>query len=122
MNQALKHNQTWKLVEKPRNKNIVGCKFIFRIKRDKNGEVLKYKARLVAQGFSQRFGTDFTETFAPVGKMLSFRIFIAFAVKYDLLMEQIDVVSAFLQSDLEEEIYMRVPQGIQFSGDKVCLL
>ena len=68
--QALKRNQTWKLVEKPKNKNIVGCKFIFRIKRDKNGEVFKHKARLVAQGFSQRFGTDFTETFAPVGKML----------------------------------------------------
>lgn len=119
---ALKRNKTWVLVDRPKNRNIVGSRFIFKIKRNKNGEVTKYKARLVAQGFSQEYGTDYTETFAPVAKMGSLRIILAIAVKYDLLIEQIDVVSAFLQSELEEEIYMKVPEGITFSGDKVCKL
>jgi hypothetical protein len=120
--QALRRNKTWKLVDRPPGKNIVGCKFIYKIKRSKTGEVLRYKARLVAQGFSQRFGSDFTETFAPVAKMLSFRIFMALAVRYDMIVEQLDVISAFLQSDLKEQIFMKVPEGIKFSGDKVCLL
>jgi hypothetical protein len=119
---ALKRNKTWVLVDRPKDRNIVGSRFIFKIKCNKNGEVTKYKARLVAQGFSQEYGTDYTETFAPVAKMASLRIILSIAVKYDLLIEQIDVVSAFLQSELEEEIYMKVPEGIMFSGDKVCKL
>jgi hypothetical protein len=119
---ALKRNKTWVLVDRPKNRNIVGSRFTFKIKRNKNGEVAKYKARLVAQGFSQEYGTDYKETFAPVAKMASLRILLAIAVKFDLLIEQVDAITAFLQSELDEEIYMKVPEGITYSGDKVCKL
>jgi hypothetical protein len=119
---SLKQNKTWILVDRPKNKNIVGCKWVFRIKRNNKNEIEKYKARLVAQGFSQKYGSDYSETFAPVAKMTSFRILMSIAVQYDLLVEQCDVQTAYLHSELEEEIYMRVPEGITYSGDKVCLL
>lgn len=120
--QALKTNKTWVLVDRPPNRNIVGCRYTFKLKRNKNGEVSRYKARLVAQGFSQEPGVDFGETFAPVAKMLSLRIILAIAVKYNLIVEQADAVSAFLQANLEEEIFMRTPQGIECSDGKVCKL
>ena len=120
--QALKQNKTWVLVDRPPNRNIVGCRYTFRLKRNKSGEVSRYKARLVAQGFSQQEGTDYNETFAPVAKMSSLRILLSIAVKYDLIVEQIDAVSAFLQANLEEEIYTKVPDGISYTGDKVCKL
>ena len=120
--QSLKKNKTWILVERPPNKNIVGCRYTFRVKRNENGEVTRLKARLVAQGFSQKQGVDFTETFAPVAKMISLRILLSIAVNYNMEIEQADAVSAFLQADLNEEIYMKVPQGISYTGDKVCKL
>jgi hypothetical protein len=119
---ALKRNQTWTLVDRPANKNIISCRYIFRIKRDQYGKIDRYRARLVARGFSQRQGQDFSETFAPVAKMPSFRLLLTLAVQFDLLIEQIDVTSAFLHGELEDEIYMEVPEGIVYSGDKVCKL
>lgn len=119
---SLKKNKTWRLVNRPENCNIVGSKTIYRSKKDKNGKIIKAKARIVAQGFSQKSGIDFDETFAPVAKMNSFKILMAIAVKFDLIVEQIDAKSAFLQSELNENIYMEPPDGIQFDGDKVCLL
>ena len=119
---ALKKNRTWTLVDRPKNKNIITCKYVFRVKRNKEGEIDRFRARLVARGFSQKRGEDFNETFAPVARMTSFRTFLALAVQFDLLIEQIDVTSAFLHGELSEDIYMEVPDGVQFSGDKVCKL
>lgn len=119
---ALKKNQTWTLVDRPENKNIITCKYVFRIKRNKEGGIDRFRARLVARGFSQKKGEDFDETFAPVARMTSFHTFLALAVQFDLLIEQIDVTSAFLHGELSDDIYMEVPEGVQFSGDKVCKL
>jgi len=118
----LKNNNTWSLVDRPVNKNIIGCKWIFRVKMDKEGNAERFKARLVAKGYKQQPTIDYTETFAPVARMTSFRIIIALCVQYDLILEQLDVKSAFLHSSLNEEIYMEVPEGIQCEGDKVCKL
>lgn len=118
---SLKQNNTWKLVERPKNKNVIGCKWVFKLKKDKTGEVEKYKARLVAQGFTQKFG-DFSETFSPVLKLTSFRVLTSLAVQHDFAIEHLDITTAYLNSELSEEIYMEAPECIQFEGDKVCLL
>ena len=80
------------MVDRPANRNIVGCLYTFRIKRNKSGEVVKYKACLVAQGFSQEQGTDCTETFALVAKMSSLQILISIGVKFNMCIEQADAV------------------------------
>jgi hypothetical protein len=86
-------------------------KLIFRIKRDKFGNIKKYKARLVAQGYSQVEGEDFYETYAPVAKMTTFRALIAIATINDLILWQTDVTAAYLNADLDEEIFMRLLLG-----------
>jgi len=115
-------NDTWKLVPRPKNKNIVDCKWIFTIKQDELGNPTKYKARLVARGFSQEYLKDYNETFAPVARISSFRIILAIANQFDLLVHHMDVKTAFLNGDLKEEIFMRVPEGVESKQDEVCLL
>ena len=109
---ALIENNTWTIVDKPSDKNIIGCKWIFSLKNDEYGNPVKRKARLVAQGFSQRYLIDYNETFAPVARISSFRFIIAFSLQHDLLIHQMDVKTAFLNGNLKEEIYMKLPEGI----------
>lgn len=120
---ALLNKQTWTLVDKP-NKKVIPCKWVFKIKRDANGAIVKYKARLVAKGFSQVWGTDYNETFAPVVRNSSLRTLIALAAEMDLKILHMDVDTAFLNGDLEEEVYMQQPEGFAEHGaeGKVCLL
>ena len=120
--ESLKENDTWKLIDRPQKQNIVGCKWIFRIKRNSDNTIQKYKARLVAKGFTQQLNRDYNETFAPVAKITSFRILLSMAVQFDLYIHQLDVKTAFLNSALTEQIFMEPPEGITFSGDKVCKL
>lgn len=115
-------NKTWSLVPRPNGKNIVDCKWIFSIKNDEFGKPLRYKARLVARGFSQQYLIDYNETFAPVARIASFRFLIAFANQYKLLIHHMDVKTAFLNGELKEEIYMKVPEGISCKKDYVCKL
>jgi Reverse transcriptase (RNA-dependent DNA polymerase) len=106
----MKHN-TWNLVPRPQNRNIVACKWIFKTKEVEtdSGEIdIKYKARLVAKGYSQVHGVDYKETFAPVVRFTSVRILLALL---DLELHQMDVVTAFLNGDLNEEIFMEQPEG-----------
>lgn len=119
---SLKLNNTWEIVTKPTDKNIVDCRWVFAIKFDEFGNPNKYKARLVAKGFSQQFLIDYNETFAPVARMTSFRFVIALANQFDLLVHHMDVKTAFLNGILKEEIFMRIPEGITYTGDKVCKL
>lgn len=119
---SLLQNNTWSIVPRPDNKNIVDCKWVFNIKMDNNGNPCKYKARLVAKGFSQKYLVDYDETFAPVARMTTFRVLIAFANQFKLLIHQMDVKTAFLNGSLKEEIYMRVPEGIKSPENHVCKL
>ena len=100
------NNETWELVNLPENRKPIGCKWVFRVKYDGKGEVKSFKGRLVAQGFSQKYGIDYDEVFSPVAQFSSIRTLLAFAVKRRMLIHQMDVVTAFLNGDLKEEIYM----------------
>lgn len=102
--------------ELPSDAKLLGGRFVFRRKKDKQGKVKSFKARLVAQGFSQRPGLDFNETFAPVAKFVSIRTIIALAAKYNLILSQADVDKAYLHGELEEQLYMKVPEGIKDSN------
>ena len=108
---SLSKNETWELVDLPSGKNIVGSKWIFKHKRDANGNINRFKARLVAQGYSQEYGLDYDEVFAPVAKYNSIRTILAIANELDLEVHQMDVKTAFLNGDLDCEIYMNQPEG-----------
>eukprot|EP01018_Ginkgo_biloba_P029061 Gb_03163 [translate_table: standard] len=121
---SLLKNDTWDLVPLPKGRKIVRCKWVYRTKYATNGNVEKYKAPLVAKGFSQVEGVDYSETFAPVAKMNSIRLVLSLAVSHKWVVHQMDVKSAFLNDDLQEEIYMEQPLGFALSENSslVCRL
>lgn len=106
-------NKTWPVVERPKYKNIVDCKWVFTIKNDEYGNPVKYKARLVARGFTQKYLIDYEETFAPVARISSFRLILSISNQYDLKVHHMDVKTAFLNGTLK---------GLQHEKDKVCKL
>jgi hypothetical protein len=105
--ESLRHHGTYKLTDLPSERRAVGSKWVFKIKRDSEGKPIYYKARLVAQGFTQRKGLDFQETFAPVARMTSQRMVIATAAAEGLELFQIDVANAYLNGVIDTQIYMR---------------
>ena len=117
-------NQVWELIELPERSKRVGCKWVFKTKRDSKGNIERYKARLVAKGYTQKDGIDYKETFSPVSKKDSLRIIMALVAHYDLELHQMDVKTAFLNGDLEEEVYMDQPEGfiVQRKEHMVCKL
>ena len=122
--EALKKNKTWELTYLPKGKNAVGCKWIYSVKQNAEGKVERYKARLVARGYSQTYGIDYDETFAPVAKMSTVRILISCAANFGWPLHQLDVKNAFLHGDLQEEVYMEMPPGFVTpeTEGKVCRL
>jgi hypothetical protein len=92
-----------------KGRNIVGCKWVYKIKRKKDESLDKYKARLVAKGFKQRYGIDYDDTFSPVVKITTIRIVLSIAVSRGWNLRQLDVQNAFLHDYLEEEVYMQQP-------------
>jgi len=123
--ESLHQNKTWILVKPPSDKKVIGCKWVFKKKEGIPGvENARYKARLVAKGYSQVHGVDFNDVFSPVVKHSSIRVLLALVAMYDLELEQLDVKTAFLHGELEEQIYMKQPQGFEIKGkeDHVCLL
>ena len=121
--QSLLKNDTWELTILPPQRTTVGCKWIFKTKYGPNNTIIKRKARLVAQGFSQQPGIDYHETFSPVLKSSSLRVLLAYATHYGLHIHQMDVCTAFLNGHLQEEVYMTLPKGLN-TRDKhlVCKL
>lgn len=115
-------NKTWELIKLPLGKKIIKAKWVFKRKRNENGEILKYKARLVAKGCSQRYGIDYMETYSPVVRYTSIRFLIAMAVNEEYKIHQMDVITAYLQGDLDEEIYMEQPEGYNDGSTKACKL
>jgi hypothetical protein len=99
--------------------NVIGIKWVFKNKQGEDGEVVRNKARLVAQGYSQVEGLDFGETFAPVGRLEANRILLAFVVSKGLKLYQMDVKSAFLNSVIQEEVYVRQPQVLRVPNTQI---
>ena len=121
---ALRDHDVWELVELPAGRKPVGSKWVFKVKTNADGSVERCKARLVAQGYSQKEGLDYDETFSPVVRPESIRSVIALACKEGLKLHQMDITTAFLNGDLKEEVYMRQPEGFVAKGQErlVCRL
>jgi ATP-binding cassette subfamily B (MDR/TAP) protein 1 len=122
--QSLHENLTYKLVALPKGKRALKNKWVYKLKTEENNSRPRYKARLVVKGFSQKKGIDFEEIFSPVVKMSSIRVVLGLAASLNLEVEQLDVKTAFLHGDLEEEIYMEQPEGFKVKGKEnlVCQL
>ncbi len=120
--QALHLNKTWDLVQLPHGRKPVGCRWVFRLKKDDQGRIARFKARLVAKGFTQKEGVDYCDTFAPVVRFETVRTLVAYAVINGMLLHQVDVETAFLHGQLNEEIYMQQPEGFDDKSGRVCRL
>ena len=121
---ALKKNETWEVMTLPRGKKPVGCKWVFTVKYKADGTVERYKACLVAKGFTQTYDVDYTETFAPVAKLNTIRVLLSLATKLDWSFHQFDIKNVFLNGELEEEVFMTLPPGFckEEEETKVCKL
>jgi transposase InsO family protein len=106
-------NDVWELVERPQDHNVIGTKWIFKNKQDQDGIVVRNKARLVAQGYTQIEGLDFEETYAPVARLEAIRILLAYACAHDIKLYQMDVKSAFLNGIINELVYVEQPPGFE---------
>ena len=121
---SLNDHETWTLAQLPPVRRVVGSKWVFKTKYNSEGEIDHFKCRLVAQGYSQRAGKDYTETFASVVKFAIIRYLLALAVERGMHVHQMDVKTAFLNGTLEETIYMKQPEGFVKPGSEelVCQL
>ncbi|GJT96496.1 retrovirus-related pol polyprotein from transposon TNT 1-94 [Tanacetum coccineum] len=108
-----KLQQVWTLVDLPHGKRAIGTKWVYRNKKDERGIVIRNKARLVAQGYTQEEGIDYDEVFAPVARIEAIRLFLAYASFKDFVVYQMDVKSAFLYGKIEEEVYVCQPPGFE---------
>jgi hypothetical protein len=108
--------------ECPPNFKPIGCKWVFTRKRDQTGNVIRFKARLVARGFTQRFGIDYSDTYSPVMTMTIFRWLLAFAARNNMKVRQADIETAYLYGLIDVVLYMRVPEGIRVEGERLFRL
>lgn len=111
---SFEKNNAWELVTTEKDSTVVDCKWVFKKKVNSAGEV-KYRARLVAKGFTQRYGIDYNETFSPVVRYSTLRLLFALAVKYNLDIRHLDIKTAFLNGYLNETVFMKIPEGYKGS-------
>ncbi|KAL0353566.1 UNVERIFIED_CONTAM: Retrovirus-related Pol polyprotein from transposon TNT 1-94 [Sesamum angustifolium] len=116
--ESIMKNHTWELVDLPSGSKPLGCKWILKRKFKADGSIDKYKARLVAKGFKQKEGIDFFYTYSPVTRITLIRVLIVVVALYDLEIHQMDVKTAFLNGELDEEIYMEQPEGFVVPGQE----
>lgn len=120
---TLVENGTWEIVDLPEGQKAIGSGWVFKVKHNQDGSIERFKARLVAKGYSQRPGLDYNESFAPTFRPATLRIIMALAATEDLELHSVDITSAFTNGDLDEEIYMKQPEGFHIgSANQVCRL
>lgn len=120
--ESLHKNKTWKLVPRAENKSVIDCKWVFKVKKEIDGE--RFKARLVAKGFTQKEGIDYSEIFAPVAKFTTIRVMLALVAHFNWELIQMDVKTTFLHGEIDKEIFMKQPPGFEdkMKPNHVCLL
>ncbi|KAK8942366.1 hypothetical protein KSP39_PZI009414 [Platanthera zijinensis] len=115
---SIRDNDTWEITTLPNGQKSIGLKWVFKTKRDPEGNIVKHKARLVAKGYVQRHRVDFNKVFAPVARLETVRLLIALAAEEGWDIHHMDVKSAFLNGDLVEEVYVSQPPGFVISGEE----
>jgi hypothetical protein len=120
--QSIEKNRTWELVKLPAGKRPIGVKWVYKLKRNSDGEVVKHKARLVAKGYVQKQGIDFEEAFAPIARLDTVRLLLGFAANKGWKVHHLDIKSAFLHGELEEEVYVSQPEGYTVKGKEQLVL
>lgn len=119
---SLLENETWDLVELPKGKRPIANRWVLRLKLKADGSIDRFKARLVAKGYSQKPGVDYDETFSPVARFDTVRAILSIAAFEKLKLMQFDVKTAFLYGELQEEVFMKQPEGYEDGTGKVCKL
>ena len=121
---VLTDNGTWDLVRLPARKKAIGCRWIFTVKVNPDGSTARLKARLEAKGYAQTYGVDCSDTFSPIAKLTSIRLFISLVTTHGWDLHQLDIKNVFLHGDLAEEVYMEQPPRFVAQGDigRVCHL
>jgi hypothetical protein len=105
--QAIEDNRTWDVADLPANQKVIGLKWVFKVKKNPNGKIVKHKARLVAKGYAQVQGVDFDEVFAPVARIETVRVLLALAAQGGWQVHHMDVKSAFLNGELTETVFVK---------------
>jgi hypothetical protein len=116
--QSIEENRTWKLTELPSGRRAIGLKWVFKVKKNQNGEVVRHKARLVVKGYAQQQGVDFDKVFAPVIRLEAVRLLLALSADEGWQVHHMDVKTAFLNGDLQEEVYVQQPPGFIQPGQE----
>lgn len=119
---SMSQNGVWTLIDRTMEMKPIGCKWVYKTKRDAEGKIEIYKASLVAKGYNQNEGIDYNETFSPVSTKDAFRVMMALVAHYDLELHQMDVKTTYLNGDLKEDIYMLQPDGFVEDKKKVYKL
>jgi hypothetical protein len=121
---SLKKNKVFKVVSRPSNRKIIPCKWIYKIKTDSTGKPVRYKARLVIKGYHQVLGQDYDQTFSPVARLTSIRLIYSISMLFNLKLQQLDVDTAFLNADLEDniDIYVEPPPAMELLNGQVYKL
>jgi hypothetical protein len=121
---SMNKNNVWELVDLPPRRKTIGNKWVLKVKREADGSIDRYKARLMVKGYTQREGIDYEDTFSPVVRFASIRLILSIVAKQDLELFQMDVKTVFLSGKLDEEIYMAQLAGFEVQGHehKVCRL
>jgi hypothetical protein len=114
--QSINKNKTRSLVKLPPGHRSIGLKWVFKLKRNVEGEIVKHKARLVAKGYVQKHGVDYDEVFAPVARLDTVRLFLAMAANWGWEVHHLDVKTAFLNGNLVEDVYVSQPDGYAVGG------
>lgn len=120
--ESLNEMKTWELVDPPKNRKPLSCKWVYKIKKNPDGTIERYKARLVVKGFSQKPGIDYQKTFSPVARLSTIRAVLGIAAQENLALQQFDVSTAFLNGDVKEQIFVKQPEGFSDGTKRVCEL